>query len=122
VKDLTQENCSFCEKLHKETFRSDEMKAFSDKGVWVRVDPSKDEDEKGNVKELAKELGIDRFPTTVVLDVKADSMKEMGRLVGYFPGKQFAENLKQIMPTEKKDDNNVVDIAVNKNGDKRTAA
>jgi thioredoxin-related protein len=120
VVEFSQDNCNHCEKLNKETFRSDEMKQLSDKAIWVRVDPTKHEDEKGNVGELAKELGIDRYPTTVVLDVKADSMRELGRIVGYFPGKQFSENMKQILPEEKKG-NNVFEFS-SKPADKQNAA
>jgi thioredoxin-related protein len=120
VVEFSQDNCNHCEKLNKETFRSDEMKELSDKAIWVRVDPTKDEDQHGNVTELAKELGVDRYPTTVVLDAKADSMRELGRIVGYFPGKQFSENMKQILPKDTKE-NNVFEFS-SKFSDQKNAA
>lgn len=100
VVQFTQENCTHSHKLAKETMRSPEMKEFADDAVWVRVNPTRDEDDKGNVAALAEKLDIQRFPTTVILDVTSSSMDELGRIVGNFPPAQMAANVKQILPTE----------------------
>lgn len=118
---FTQDNCPYCDKLNKETFRSNDLKEYASKGIWVKVNPAKDEDDKGNVAGLAKELGIDRYPTTVIIEAKADSMKELGRMVGYFPPKEFAENLKQIMPKPINNNNNVVMLAMNPSDNQNAA-
>ncbi len=107
VVELSQPSCVWCQKLNKETFNSPEMTAFKDKAVFVRIDPLKDEDDHGNVMQLLKDLKIVddehpidqvRFPQTIVLDISKGGMSELGRIVGYFDGKDFADHLKKMLP------------------------
>jgi hypothetical protein len=100
VVQFTQDNCTHSHKLAKETMRSPELKELADDAIWVRVNPARDEDDKGNVAALAEKLGITRFPTTVVLSVDSTSLNELGRLVGNFAPEQMAANLKQILPAQ----------------------
>lgn len=97
IVEFSQESCGWCKKLNEETFKSPELAAMKDKAVWVRLDPMKDEDDKGNVAQLQKDLGVDRFPTTVILDVTATTVSERGRIIGFFGPKDFAGNLNQIL-------------------------
>jgi thioredoxin-related protein len=120
VVEFSQEKCHWCNKLDNETFKSDEMRELRDKAIWIRVDPDKDEDDKGNVNQLAKDLGIDRYPTTVVLDVKENSLAELGRVVGYFDGKKMAENMKQILP-QSQNSGEVIEFSKH-TGDQKSAA
>jgi len=55
-----------------------------------------------------------------VLEAKQDSLKVMGRMVGFFPGKQFSDNLKQILPKDKEADK-VADIT-DKANERKAAA
>lgn len=100
IVEFSQASCDWCKKLDQETMTSPEVRAFADKAVWVRVDPRRDEDDKGNVGQLQKDLKIDRFPTTVVLDVSSNSIVERGRIIGYFEPQDFANNLRQILPKD----------------------
>lgn len=98
VVEFSQEGCGWCKKLDEETMSSSEVAAHKDKAVWVRLDPTKDEDDKGNVAQLAQDLKIDRFPTTVVLNVTETAINEAGRIIGFFNAKDMANNLDQILP------------------------
>jgi thioredoxin-related protein len=98
IVEFSQESCGWCKKLNEETLKSPEVTALGDKAVWVRVDPMKDEDDKGNVRQLQADLKVDKFPTVVVLDVTPQGIRERGRIVGYFKPADFSNNLKQLLP------------------------
>jgi len=113
---FSSKECTWCHKLNNETFKSPEMIALQKSGHFIQLDPNYDEDDKGNVANLLEDLkdkdgknGIERYPTTVVLNivktVKPDGtielrMEEKGRMVGYFDGKNFADNLKKMLPKD----------------------
>lgn len=103
IVEFSQESCGWCKKLNEETLKSPEVTAYKDKAVWCRLDPIKDEDDKGNVAQLQNDLKVDRFPTTVVLRVGENSINELGRIIGFFNAPDFSNNLKQILPSNQND-------------------
>lgn len=102
IVEFSQESCKWCKRLNQETLDSPELRKYRDKGIWVRVDPMKDEDDKGNVAQLQKDLKIERFPAVVVLEVTPTTTRELGRIIGFFEAKDFANNLEQILPKQQK--------------------
>lgn len=106
VVEFSTEWCKYCQLLNDTTLKSNEVKDYSGKAVWARVDAEKD-DANHNVSSMLKALGVDRYPTVVVLDVsKKDAngnpqITEVGRIVGYYDGQKFAKKLSELMPAGK---------------------
>lgn len=93
-----QDNCPWCDRFVAEIDDSPVMRGLQSHALLVAVDPARDEDDKGNVAGLAKALGINRYPTLVVLEAAMTSMKEKGRLIGHFPIGEMLDNLATMMP------------------------
>lgn len=98
IVEFSQESCEWCQKLNKETMESPEMRALAERAIWVRVDPLKDEDAHGNVARLQSMLNIDRYPTTVVLNVSPTALSERGRVSGFFGPDEFSKRIEQALP------------------------
>ncbi|MBY0547909.1 MAG: thioredoxin family protein [Candidatus Obscuribacterales bacterium] len=71
--------CTACTKLKDTVVNSKEFNAYGDRAVFVHANPDKD-DRFGNIKQKMQELGIDSFPTMVILEVP--SMVERARVTG----------------------------------------
>lgn len=71
--------CNACSKLKDTVISSKEFNAYNDRAVFVHANPDKD-DRFGNIKQKMQELGIDSFPTMVILEVP--SMVERARVTG----------------------------------------
>lgn len=95
--EFSTEWCEHCKRLNEGPLASAEMKKFAERAIFARIDPEKD-DENHNVSNMVNSLGIDRYPTTVVLNVKADSLQEVGRIVGYYDTPKFVEQLAKLLP------------------------
>ena len=77
--------CSFCIKLHKNVFDTDEFKSWAAQNViLVTVDFPKQRELSADIKQrneaLGKKYGVRGYPTIVILD--ASGRKELGR-TGY---------------------------------------
>lgn len=71
--------CTSCQKLKETVLNSSEFNGYGDRAVFVHANPDKD-DRFGNIKQKMQELGIDSFPTMVILEVP--SMVERARVTG----------------------------------------
>jgi hypothetical protein len=79
--------CKHCAKIDA-IMRGEQIAAMADRAIWVWQTHGNDDAQK-NVEKLRKELGIDRFPTVVVLEVSTVELKEINRVVGVFPEEEF---------------------------------
>ena len=84
--------CGACQKLKETVLASKEFNDFQDKGVFVFADPDKD-DRFGNIKQKMSELGIDSFPTMVIIDVP--SMEERARVTGRWDKDIYIHKMKE---------------------------
>lgn len=100
VVEFSQESCAWCVKLNKDTMNSDQVKYAVQDAVRCRIDPEKDDDAKHNIQQLQRDLGVDRYPTTLVLDVSKNSIQERGRIVGYFEPNEYSKRLNNLMQPE----------------------
>ena len=100
VVEFSQESCPWCNRLNNETMSSDQVRGSLRDAVVCRIDPEKDDDVKGNIAKLQKDLGVDRYPTTLVLDVSKSSIQERGRIVGYFEPMEYSRRLNGLMKPE----------------------
>lgn len=71
---------------------------YEGRGIFVAVDPDKD-DSAGNVAKMIRELGIDQYPVVAVLDARTTSIKERGRVTGYYPLATFVGHLDRVLAT-----------------------
>jgi hypothetical protein len=55
------------------------------------------DDEKGNNRKLMADLQVDRFPTLLLLEVRSNEIKELTRIVGFFPADQIIGRLEPFM-------------------------
>jgi len=97
---FTQSPCGWCVVLATTIDADPRLRPLHAKAVLVAVDPARDEDDKGNVLQLQKDLKVTKFPTVVVLDVAPNGMRERGRIVGAFPANEFLSNLAQLLPPD----------------------
>ena len=99
VVEFSTDWCEHCKRLNEGPLASAEVRKYADRAVFARIDPEKD-DANHNVSNMVNSLGIDRYPTTVVLNVKADSLQEVGRIVGYYDTPKFVEQLAKLLPEQ----------------------
>ena len=92
-----QRECHYCQRTQREVFPSAKINSLAETAVFVAVDTLRDEDDKGNVARLQRDLRADRIPTLVVLDVGPGWITERGRIVGYFDAETYYYNLTQIL-------------------------
>ncbi len=86
--------CGWCRKMEADTFASPEVKAISEKYLWVKVDVDEQ-------SELAARYQVEGLPRTIVLDVKN---RMIGSADGYMAPARFIkfleESLTNPLPTE----------------------
>jgi hypothetical protein len=85
---------AWCAKLASGALASSEVNALFDRAAFLRV--SSLSTDKNAVK-LRTELGIERYPTLVVLDVASDKIVERSRITGYFDTKEYHYKLMSIL-------------------------
>jgi thiol-disulfide isomerase/thioredoxin len=105
--EFSTEWCEHCKRLNEGPLASAEVKKYADRAIFARIDPEKD-DANHNVSNMVNSLGIDRYPTTVVLKVKSDSLQEVGRIVGYYDTPKFVEQLAKLLPEQQPNDQPLV--------------
>lgn len=93
---FTQDPCSFCRQLERGVLNEPELLPFAKEALFVWAN-SKDEDNKGNYAQLRRDLKIDKYPMVVVLQTSPEGIREMGRIVGYFPLEDFVSHLRTIL-------------------------
>ena len=98
-----QEQCESCKGRCKHcaamdvSLRSERLAFLEDRGVFVWQDCNKDDNHQ-NVAHVIKDLGIDRLPTVVVIDVSDRELPvEVGRIQGYFPAEKVVDQLTRLI-------------------------
>ena len=84
---LTTTGCYYCKKMKKETYCNPEVAAEINKS-FVPI-----ELHKYQAKSLVKKLGIQTYPTTVVVSPK---FKVLDRITGYLSAKKFKQRLDRV--------------------------
>jgi thioredoxin-related protein len=84
---FTAEWCTWCERMDRETFSSDEVRELLADIVAVKLDA-----ERGGRK-LAARYGVDSYPTIVFTDGDGD---EVDRILGYLPPTEFVAQATRI--------------------------
>ena len=87
--------CKHCEPVDV-ILKGKDAAALADKAVWVWQSHGQDDD-KGNVAKLMKELKIERFPVLVVLEADATALKERGRIVGSRKPEEYLRELNNLL-------------------------
>jgi thioredoxin-related protein len=79
--------CSWCRRLEADTFTDPAVLALLREVVPIRVDAE------GSGEELARQYGVDSYPTIVFVDGQGN---EVDRILGYLPPAQFVEQASRI--------------------------
>ena len=89
VIDFSTEWCGWCKKVEREVFPSPEFISVAQRFVCIRVDAEARRD-------LASKYRVHGYPTAVILD---SSGRELQRIVGYKPAKDYAAALGKALPS-----------------------
>lgn len=97
--------CSWCKKLQKEVFTQNEFKTFAKANlVCLEVDFPNRKHQSQTLKEqnkrLAKEYGVQGYPSIVILSPKGDKVAQTGYRAG--GAKAYVTHLQEIIDTYKK--------------------
>jgi hypothetical protein len=85
---FTADNLPYSEQLEEGIVQPGVLDRYADEAVFVRAKLHY-EDANRNHAKLRKELGIEEFPVLVMLDATPEELKEVGRVVGYYPADRY---------------------------------
>ncbi len=88
--------CKHCTRLETETLTAPSFHVLADRAVFVRISMN-DEDEKGNVRQLMNQLGVESVPFITVLDPSPSQIVERGHVLGYFPAEAFVPKIQALL-------------------------
>lgn len=74
-----QDNCSWCKEYDRELARPEFISSVADRANFARVNPEHNQD----ARSLADMLGVDSYPTAVVLNVKGGKITPIAKFTGY---------------------------------------
>jgi thioredoxin-related protein len=80
-----EDNCGWCKRFDSELGKP-AVSALAGDAIFVKACPSKDP----AAQALAKNLGVDAYPTVSVLNVSGGGILERTRMVGYMTADDFA--------------------------------
>jgi Thioredoxin-like domain len=79
---FTERDCPWCARLEGVILADDRFAKLQAQAVFAFAEPG-NEDIKGNNAKIMRDLGIERVPTLVLLDVKTDRIDELVRVTGF---------------------------------------
>ncbi|MEZ6045512.1 MAG: thioredoxin fold domain-containing protein [Planctomycetaceae bacterium] len=87
---FTAEWCTFCHKMEKSFDRTDVSQLVNENFVPIKVDADEN-------KKLVKEIGIDGFPTTVII---SPDFQVLQKITGYLEADELKKRLDILAPVE----------------------
>lgn len=95
------DGCQPCASLARDIKNTPDILALRKTTELVWLNPAVDDQNK-NVAKVLNSLGIEGYPTTVVLDLAVENgvvqaLVERGRVTGYFPREDFMQKLRAIL-------------------------
>ncbi len=88
--------CDYCKDLNDKVLTDTRFLNLADKAVFVAANPEKDK----VAADLGKQLGVDGYPTVVVMEARPELLQEVGRVVGLLPADKFMPQLQKLMPLD----------------------
>ena len=93
---VQEKNCLWCSRLEGVLLSDPRFVQMQSRAVFALSELATD-DEKGNNRKLMADLQVDRFPTLLLLEVRSNEIKELTRIVGFFPADQIIGRLESFM-------------------------
>lgn len=87
--------CQWCKELEKELAKP-EFQKYSQKAIFAKVQPSKD----NSAKAIADALEIKNYPAITILEPNAAMIEERGRLVGYMDVKKLDGHMQKLLDSK----------------------
>ncbi|MBU6452478.1 MAG: thioredoxin family protein [Cyanobacteria bacterium REEB67] len=84
-----EDNCGWCKRFDSELSKP-AVSALGGDAIFVKASPSKDP----AAQALARNLGVDAYPTVSVLNVSDHGIMERTRMVGYMTADDFASRFR----------------------------
>ena len=88
--------CPWCTRIHEEIQRDPRFVSMQSRVVFASAQLNQDDD-KGNNQKLANDLQVDRVPSILVLKVGPGSIKEINRIIGFFPAEELIRRIEEYL-------------------------
>lgn len=84
-----QDNCGWCKEFDKQLDKPQFVSAVADQANFLKVSPANDKD----ALTLSKLVGVEGYPSAVVLDVTGGKVTPVSKFSGYHDADEFASSL-----------------------------